>query len=56
MFLRSSHKHEPFLFIYSKNADNKMIFDTYVTTITTGPLTFDIKNPFVYLDVEFCRV
>ena len=34
-----------FWLIYSKNAENGMSFEIHLATITTGSLSFGLKNP-----------
>ena len=50
IFWRASRKFARFWLIYSKNAENGMSFEIHLATITTGSLSFGLKNPWVFLD------
>ena len=54
-FWRASRKFARFWLIYSKNAENGMSFEIHLATITTGSLSFGLKNPWVFWSVEFFR-
>jgi len=54
-FWRASRKFARFWLIYSKNAENGMSFEIHLATITTGSLSFGLKNPWVFWTVEFFR-
>ena len=54
-FWRASRKFAQFWLIYSKNAENGMSFEIHLATITTGSLSFGLKNPWVFWKVEFFR-
>ena len=54
-FRRSSRKFARFWLIYSKNAENGMSFEIHLATITTGSLSFGLKNRWVFWTVEFFR-
>ena len=53
-FRRASRKFARFGLI-SKNAENGMSFEIHLATITTGSLSFGLKNPWVFWTVEFFR-
>ena len=52
-FRRASRKCARFWLIYSKNAENGMSFEIHLATITTGSLSFGLKNTRVFRKVEF---
>ena len=54
-FRRASRKCARFWLIYSKNAENGMSFEIHLATITTGSLSFGLKNRWVFWTVEFFR-